>query len=65
MDIVIIILIVLIALWYIVRRFRATWQKREHPCSDCDGTTCKHTLRQEHQDGEGCQGCQNGERDRD
>ena len=51
MDIIIITLIVLLAIWYIGRRFRATWRKKETPCADCDGTVCKHTMKQDCQDG--------------
>ena len=50
MDILIITVIVLLAIWYVVHRFRATWQKKEHPCADCDGTTCKHGMKQDCQD---------------
>jgi hypothetical protein len=56
MDITIITLIILVAAWFTFKHFRLAWQKKENPCSDCDGSTCKQTL---------SQGCHGSEKEKD
>ena len=56
MEIAVITLVILVAAWYISKRLRASWQRKENACSNCDGTTCKQT---------GKQDCQGGCKDQD
>ena len=53
MEIVVITLVILVAAWYIAKRFRASWQRKENACSHCNGSTCKQSLKQDCQSGSG------------
>lgn len=56
MEILIITLVILVAIWYITKRFHASWRKKESPCSNCDGTTCKQARKPDCQGSEKDQG---------